>query len=166
MEAISIGVGTLRALGEAGYCRWHASETEVRRTYTVVKLVDTDPAISIGARGQVQEDAANVLREAAGQTLIGIYGGDCFDIVAAGLRHQEDGVKITSAITLGRLGDRRAVPLLLSLEDHGSPMLMRAAQEAVAAIRRGNPEMMTLLRGSSAADARPDTLLRPVVLAG
>lgn len=169
VEALSIGVGTLRAIARLNTAAAQLADAEIRRTYTIVKLIDSDRAsnrttnrtITSGATRGVRDDVAGVLRVAAGQALMDIYGSACFDILVGGLSHPEEAVKVTSAQALGRLGDRRAVPQLHLITDTGSPDAARAARDAVAAIRRGNPEMMTLLRSSSSADARPDTLLRP-----
>ncbi len=162
LEALSIGVGTLRAIARLNTDSVPITAGELRHAYTVVKLVDGDQSPSKNSRRRVGDDAAGVLREAAGQALIDVYGRGCFDTLCAGLEHDEVTVKATSAIALGRLGDRRAVPMLQTIVDSGSPAVVRAAEEALAAIKRGNPEMMTLLRGSSSAEARTDTLLRPI----
>jgi HEAT repeat protein len=162
VEALSIGVGTLRAIARLDSASVQFAAAELGHAYTVVKRVGADTSPSKNSGPGVEDDAAGVLREAAGQALIDIYGNACFDILCGGLDHQEDNVKATSAIALGRLGDRRAVPMLQPIADKGSAVAVRAAQEALAAIKRGNPEMMTLLRGSSSAEARTDTLLRPI----
>jgi HEAT repeat protein len=160
VEVLSIGVGTLRAIARLDTEAAQIAFAEICSTYIVMKLVDADP-ISPGFKRGVGDDAAGVLREAAGQALINIYGPACLDTLSGGLNHEEDAVKVTSALALGRLGDRRATPMLQILVDNGSPMAARAARDAITAIKKGNPEMMTLLRSSSSAEARPDTLLRP-----
>jgi len=161
VEALSMGVSTLRALARLESSAAQRADVEIRRTYTAVKWIDED--LRPGSGRGVREEAAVVLREAAGQALIDIYGIACFDTLMAGLSHGEDAVKVTSSLALGRLGDPRAVPLLQSISDTGSTEVVTAARAAITAIRRGNPEMMTLLRGSSSTEARPDTLLRPSI---
>jgi HEAT repeat protein len=161
IEAVSLGVGTVRALARLGGDAAQLADNEIKRTYTFVRSHHSEDSISAGNMRGSENDPANMLREAAGQALIAIHGSACLDTLTGGLNHQDDAVKVTSALTLARLGDRRAAPLLQPLLDSGSAAVARAAREALTAIKRGNPEMMTLLRSSSSADARPDTLLRP-----
>ena len=70
-------------------------------------------------------------------------------------------VNHTAIAALGRLGDVRALPHLQPIANNTAHPLCPAAIGAIALIKRTNPEMMTLLRGSSAADAHQETLLRP-----
>lgn len=161
VEALSIGVSTLRVLSRLDHKAASCADVEIHKAFVTVKTVNIDR--HVGTRGAGTEEFAAVLRDAAGQTLIDISGAACYETFMRGLDDEDAHVRISSAGALGRLGDPRATPTLQQIAATGSPALAQTAKDAIAAIRRGNPEMMTLLRSSSSADARQDTLLRPSV---
>lgn len=113
------------------------------------------------------EEVGRLVRQEASATLLQIYGADAFPLFIEGLYASAIDIRLTAVSALGRLGDARALPHLApSLARPGNP-LFSAAKEADALIRGANPEIMTLLRASSAqSDARPETLLRPALYSG
>ena len=111
------------------------------------------------------EDAVQELcgqtREAAGLAVIALYGSDWLDELYICLQHSELSVQVSAAVTLGKLGDTRAVNLLQTHAVSRDAILAAACQDAISAIRRTNPEMMTLLRGASPNQQSYNALLRP-----
>ncbi len=159
IEAISIGVAVLRLSGKLNLELSEEFETNLREAIYLTKQAQLPGGQ--GTRRLVIEEVAGVLREAAGQAMVEARYAGTFDLLAAGLSNSEDEVKVTCCSSLAKLGDPRAVPLLQTVADGESPMPSQAARAALSAIRKGNPEMMTLLRGSSGHEARADLLLRP-----
>jgi HEAT repeat protein len=116
-----------------------------------------------GASGVRLHDLAEGVRLAAGQALIALYGGDSFPLFLQCLYAAPVAIRVTAIDFLGELADIRALPHLQTLAAQPDPVLSAAAGEAMTRIRHLHPETMMLLRASSPGDARPDTLLRPVL---
>ena len=102
------------------------------------------------------------LREEAALALIELLGPESFGLFLEALGAPGPEVRGTAILALGRLGDARAVPYLQPIAANPDNMLAPHAVQALAVIRQNNPEMMTLLRGSSLHDSQPETLLRPL----
>jgi hypothetical protein len=97
---------------------------------------------------------------AAAEALITLYGSDSFGLFLAAVYSPEPTVARTGITALGMLGDSRAVPHLSWISaSEGHPCAEMAAH-AIAQVRRTNPEMMSLLRGSAAQAHDNGTLLR------
>ena len=113
------------------------------------------------------EEVGRLVRKEASVTLLQVYGADSFPLFIEALYDSALDIRLSAVSALGRLGDARALPHLAPyLALSGSP-LCYAAKEADALIRGANPEIMTLLRASSAqSDPRPETLLRPAQHSG
>ncbi len=108
-------------------------------------------------------DIGNLVRVAAAEALFEIYDNASFAIFLEILYHPLMEVKGTAIVSLGRLGEVRALPHLQSITGIPGHPLVATAQEAIAAIKRINPHVMTLLRASSANQVHDDKLLRPVM---
>jgi len=97
---------------------------------------------------------------AAIETVLSLYGADCFGLLLEPLYSPRGEVVRTGIAALGILGDTRAIPHLRTLASNTDHPASQMAAQAIAQIKRTNPEMMTLLRGSASAGPEPRTLLR------
>jgi len=103
---------------------------------------------------------SEVTGAAAAEALMALYGPDSFGLFLAAIYSPDPAVARTGITALGMLGDSRAVPHLRWIScSEGHPCADMAAQ-AIAQIRRTNPEMMSLLRGSAPLAHDTSTLLR------
>lgn len=164
-ELMATAVAAVRALeeleGSAGRC----AVAELVRALHTVKYLDrtqlgTKP-VGSGARVGERLEYGVRLRTAAADSLMELFGADSFAPLADALRSDQLPIVASSIAALRRLGDGRAVPLLQQVIAEPAHPCQQQALEALAEIRRQNPEMMTLLRGSSAHNAQPEMLLRP-----
>jgi HEAT repeat protein len=114
------------------------------------------------------------VRLSAAQAMISLKHPDTFGLLCEGLNSITDGVIETSAISLGVLGETRAISALQAASTRRlSAQTSTAISDAINRIRKTNPDTMTLLRGASSdhqALLRPaaergsiaaDTLVRP-----
>jgi hypothetical protein len=159
VDALSTGTACLRLLRRIERNTAISAVGNVQRAFTCIKVVNSGKQARAYEEGT---EVASILREAAGLAIIDLKLEDSLEMLVAGLNCPHDGVKRTSAFALGTLGDARAVPALQIAIETGSPEIVLAARDAITAIKRGNPEMTTLLRGSSSADAHLEALVRPV----
>lgn len=106
-------------------------------------------------------DSGEDARLAAGQALIALYSEQSFPLFLQCLYSSEPPVRLTAIEFLAELADVRSLPHLQRITVQSDPILSQCANQAIALIRHLNPETMTLLRASSAVDARQHTLLRP-----
>jgi HEAT repeat protein len=158
-EYVSLSVAVLRALGRIGIVGDERIRRDLLRALHTVKYT-ADPVLPISPYSPPQREIAELVRTAAAETLLQIYASECFAIFLETLHSPRFELHSTAIIALGRLGDVRALSHLQSIAAEASHPCGGLANEAIAAIRRTNPEMMTLLRAST-MDAQPDTLLRP-----
>jgi HEAT repeat protein len=112
-----------------------------------------------GAASQPRKDRAAV-GAAAAEAVMALYGPNSFGIFLEALYSPNANVIQTGINALSLLGDRRALPHLRAISAIESHPCSAGAERAVAQIRRTNPEMMTLLRGSVGEAADPASLLR------
>jgi hypothetical protein len=97
---------------------------------------------------------------AAAETLMALYGPDSFGLFLAAIYSPHAAVARTGVTALGMLGDSRSISHLAWIAaSDGHPCSEMAAQ-AIAQIKRTNPEMMSLLRGSAPLAHDTGTLLR------
>ena len=97
----------------------------------------------------------------AAETIIQTYAKNSFPILVEALFSSQHPVRKSAIVSLGQFGDPRAINYLQMTASTVSSPFFEETQEAIAAIKKLNPEIMSLLRGSSSADAHPDLLLRP-----
>ena len=109
-----------------------------------------------------QDDALLIpMRLAAAQSLITLKYSDIFELLCTGLESITEGVVVTSAESLGILGDTRGIAVLqLASRRRFGAGASQAISDSIARIRKSNPDTMTLLRGSS-PDGHHNGLLRP-----
>jgi HEAT repeat protein len=134
----------------------------VRALHTVKRISLRDWTATEGSPSDSRDirEVAEPLRTAAANLLVQAEGQACLPTLLEAL-HSPDDLVVHAAITaLGRLGDGRALPRLQAIAADATHPVRLAATEAVATIRRLNPEMMTLLRAAP-TDSQPDSLLRP-----
>lgn len=169
-ESLSVTVAAIRALGRLGSPSALPAREALLRAIRCVKrnVVHEGSASGPFRRSEVRE-IGEMVRMAAVETLIDLYGPDSFPLLLEALYTPQTECTETAILALGRLGDVRALPHLQRFTALSEPAGMKtgasalaiAANQAIAAIRKTNPEMMTLLRASSALDTQTDTLLRP-----
>lgn len=170
-EALMLAASTIRALARLGRPAAAEAHAELLRALRCVRrsLIQEEPAAGALRRSEVREVGAAV-RTTAAEALIELYGPDSFPFFLEVLYAPHPECVETAILVLGRLGDARALPHLQRFvapaetartDSKISTALSAAAVQAIAAIKRTNPEMMTLLRASKIVDSRPDTLLRP-----
>ena len=106
-------------------------------------------------------EVAELVRLTAAETLTLIYKSSVFSILIDALYSVHVPVIKTAIIALGQLGDPRALRHIQKLGFGETLSLYETVENAVSNIKKINPEMMTLLRGSSVSDAHPESLLRP-----
>ncbi len=164
-ELVATSVAAARGLGRLESGAGRCADAELVRALHAVKYLDwthfaSRPLPSGSKTGEPLEYGL-LLRAAAADSLIQIFGADSFAPLSEALRSDQTAIVASAIAALGRLGDGRAVSLLQGVISAQAHPCQQQAQEALAAIRRQNPEMMTLLRGSSAHNAQPEMLLRP-----
>jgi hypothetical protein len=161
-EMLSLSVAVVRVLGRIGAPIMQPARLALIRALHLVKYsVVFDGPSSAPFRKSERREVGHLLRLAAVETLHQLYGGSSFPLFLEALYAPQKEVHGAALFGLGRLGDVRALPHLQALVSRAGHPLEREAQEAIAAIRRTNPELMELLRASHASDMRVDTLLRP-----
>jgi HEAT repeat protein len=161
-EMLTACVAVVRALARVGTPQALCARNELLRALCLVKRgVVYEPGGPADFRKSSLREIGVVVRTAAAETLLELYGADSFPLFLEALYAPLPDAHSTAIVALGRLGDARALPHLQPLVANAAHALSPVATEAVAAIRRTNPELMTLLRASSALDNRPETLLRP-----
>lgn len=154
MEAISVAVSCLRLISKLEDEIAQEFDALMRRAFVCCRK----PAWT----WKEMNSASAVVREAAADALIHLHGSAMLELFVKSASEASHPVQLTSIAALGRLGDPRCVAALKTIAQYGDTMLKLAAEEALTAIKRGNPEMMTLLRGSSGADTGVEQLVRPV----
>jgi HEAT repeat protein len=161
-ETVALSTAALRALERIGPPNAMCAYDEIVEALHTVKY--SQQHLTPGARpGSVSErrEIGEMVRAAAASLLLQLLGTDGYGVFLCALYAPQQEVHRTAMLALSRLGDPRALPhLQVIATDSGHPDNV-AAQEAIATIRRTNPEVMTLLRASNHGNARPDTLLRP-----
>ncbi len=125
-----------------------------------VKLQNTPSLGSLGA-GEFT-DLGDPIRRAADETLRFLYGSDAYALLVEAAYSLNPAVQETGIEGLVKLGETRALLPLKELKASPHRRVRESAEDAMAAIKSGSPEMMTLLRASTEADPLPHTLLRPV----
>lgn len=161
-ETLELAISACNAVAEIGSPQAECCVAELTRDLSVVKYgVVTVQSGAAGQRTSERREVADALRLAAARALAAINPSRCYDHLITNLAAEKPEVVASTVQALGHLGDVRALLALqaLSADRHGPHA--QAARQAIAAIRKENPEMMTLLRGSSLAEQQPDTLLRP-----
>ena len=153
-EALTLSITAIRILRRLGIPEALIAQTELLRALYACKPLLT-------ADGRVSE-LGEPVREEAALALIEFLGAESFGLFVAALQAPGFEVRGTAILALGRLGDARAVPYLQPIAAEPHSLLAPYAVQALAVIRQNNPEMMTLLRGSSQQDSQPETLLRPL----
>jgi HEAT repeat protein len=161
-EMLTACVAVVRALARVGAPQALCARNELLRALCLVKRgIVYETGGPADFRKSSLREIGVVVRTAAAETLLELYGTDSFPLFLEALYAPLPEAHSTAIVALGRLGDARALPHLQPLVANAAHALSPVATEAVAAIRRTNPELMTLLRASSALDNRPETLLRP-----
>jgi len=103
------------------------------------------------------------VRSTAASALLALYGTDSFPFFIEALYVPRYDVQPAAIAALVELADIRALPHLQTLAAAPNHPCAALAIEAATAIKRTHPEMMTLLRASTAHDTQPDILLRPIL---
>jgi len=160
-EALALSITAIRALRQIGVPDALIAQTELLRAFRTCKQLPPTEVSYVAPMTPLREIAEPV-REEAALALIEFLGPDCFGIFIEALSAPIPEVQGTAILALGRLGDARAVPYLQPIAGNADNLYAQHAIQALAVIRQNNPEMMTLLRASSSADANPETLLRPL----
>ena len=153
-EALALSITAIRTLRRLGVPAGLAAQTELHRALYACKPILT-------ADGRTAEIGEPV-REEAALALIEFLGTETFALFVSALEAPRFEIRGTAILALGRLGDARAVPYLQPIAADTNSLSAPYAVQALAVIRQNNPEMMTLLRGSSQQDSQPETLLRPL----
>ncbi|MCS6777096.1 MAG: HEAT repeat domain-containing protein [Chloroherpetonaceae bacterium] len=170
-ETLMLAASAIRALARLGRPAAAEAHAELRRALRCVRrsLIHEEHTGGAPRRSEVRE-VGTVVRTTAAEALIELYGPDSFPFFLEALYAPHPECAETAILVLGRLGDARALPHLQRFvtpaettrtDSKSSTTLSAAAVQAIAAIRRTNPDVMTLLRASTVVDSRPDTLLRP-----
>ncbi len=97
---------------------------------------------------------------AAAEALMAMYGAGSFALFLEALYSPRVETVRTAISALGVLGDRRSLTHLAAIAGNERHPCAAIAEQAIGQIRRTNPEMMTLLRGSSQVVAESSSLLR------
>ncbi len=161
-ERLALCVAAMRSLGRVGVPAALCARAELLRALSLVKYSWVYENAGTGTfRKSEQREIGGMVRTAAAETLIQLYGASSFALFLEALYAPYPEARGTAVYALGRLGDVRALSYLQSLVADTSHPLASVAQEAISTIRRTHPEIMILLRASSATETRPDTLLRP-----
>lgn len=159
---LTLNVAAARALARLGTAETLRARDELLAALRVTKrtVVPNSFSTPVFQKAETRE-VADVVRTAAADVIIQLYGAASFALFLEALYAAPMEARGTTIAALGRLGDVRALPHLQPVAADPEHPFCMAAQVAIADIRRINPEIMTLLRASSAADSRTDTLLRP-----
>ncbi|HZT40657.1 MAG TPA: HEAT repeat domain-containing protein [Chthonomonadaceae bacterium] len=161
-EVLSLCVTTIRALGRIGPPGALGARRElIRALHTVKHSMVYAGATSGTFRKSDMREVGGVARAEAAEVLVQLYGPGSFALFLEALYALPMEARATAMEALGRLGDLRALPHLQPIARDPAQPLAPTANEAIARIHRLHPEVMSLLRASSATDARPDVLLRP-----
>ena len=161
-ESITSCVTALRGLGKLS-----PGFAKLARKEIVAALHSRKSLRSIAEENEKMEaimnssDVADMVRLSAAETIIQTYAKNSFPILVEALFSSQHPVRKSAIISLGQFGDPRAINYLQMTASTASSPFFEETQEAIAAIKKLNPEIMSLLRGSSSADAHPDLLLRP-----
>lgn len=160
-EALALSITAIRTLRSLGLPAALTAQAELMRAFRTCKPLTSSgaaPGLSQSAFREIGEP----VREEAALALIELLGPESFGIFIEALGAPGLEIQGTAILALGRLGDARAVPYLQPIAGASEHPLAPHAIQALAVIRQNNPEMMTLLRGSSLEDSQPETLLRPL----
>ncbi len=160
-ETLALSITAIRALRKLGVPDALAAQPELLRAFQTCKQL-MPPAVAPGLPPPPPREIGEPVREEAALALIELLGPESFGLFVDALRAPAMEIRGTAILALGRLGDARAVPYLQPIAAYSDNLLAPHAVQALAVIRQHNPEMMTLLRGSSLQDAQPETLLRPL----
>jgi HEAT repeat protein len=153
-ETAAFIVLLLRALSRLGLPAARGAWQEI---VTVLHL----PADALSPGGQATDPKwRDATAAAAAEALMALYGSDSFGLFLETLYSPRVEVARTGITALGLLGDSRGLTHLRAIAADTAHPCAAMATHAVAQIRRTNPEMMSLLRGSSGAGSDPATLLR------
>ncbi|MCW3053960.1 MAG: hypothetical protein JWN14_3130 [Chthonomonadales bacterium] len=172
-EALALCITAIRALRQVGVPDALIAQTELLRAFRTCKQLPRTDIVYASPMTSLREivsaspppplrEIAEPVREEAALALIEFLGPECLGIFIEALSAPIPEVQGTAILALGRLGDARAVPYLQPIASNADNLFAQHAIQALAVIRQNNPEMMTLLRASSSADANPETLLRPL----
>jgi len=118
------------------------------------------PGAALSGSRSAEDRCYGLVTLTAAETIIELYGEQSFGLFLDALFSTRVEVTRTAIRSLEALADARAVaPLRTFASAQGHPCAELAAR-AIERIRRSNPEMMSLLRGSSGGSPDPATLLR------
>lgn len=154
-DRLCLSIATIRSIGKLG-----AASATLARPELVCALHTVKGASLPDHPLPVYREVGEILRETAAIQLIELLGAESYGIFFDALQSPQTEVRQTAIRALGRLGDPRALTLLQRIAADVTHPNGAVAIEAISAIRRVNPEYMTLLRASEAS-ASGATLLRP-----
>ncbi len=155
-EALALCISAMRALRRIDGPDAKIALPELMQALHLTRHMHLPPSQPIA------REIGEAVREEAALTLIVFLGTESLPLFLEALSDLQVEVVGTAILALGKLGDPRAVSHLQPIASNPDSPLVHHAIQAISAIRQSNPEMMTLLRGSSIAEAHPETLLRPV----
>lgn len=160
-DRLSLCVAAIRALSRVGTSAALSARAELLQAlYTVTHSMVYQGASSGLQRKSEMREVSEMVRGAAAETLAELYGARSFALFLEALYAPQPEVHGTAMAALGRLGDVRALPHLQPIARDTAHPLSSVAAQAIAAIHHTNPDVIELLRGSS-AHTQPDILLRP-----
>ncbi len=144
----------LRAMSRIG-------KPDAIRAWSEIVAVIHLPSIAFAVQGRSPETKCyeNAVG-AAIETLITLYGSESFGLFLETLYSPRLEVARTGITALEMLGDSRGLPALRAIANNERHPCCTLAAQAIAHIRRTNPEMMSLLRGSTSQGSDPSILLR------
>ncbi len=161
-EMLTLCVATLRALARIGAPDALVAQQELTRALHLVKISSIpEPMGAAASRQALLREVAEIVRSSAASLLQECLGAESLPLFVEALSAPQSQVRRTAIAALGRLGDPRALAYLNPIAADASHADHSIAHEAILAIRRINPEMMTLLRASGAKERSPESLLRP-----
>jgi hypothetical protein len=159
--AVALCIAAIRALERIGPQAAPCAYDELLAALHIVKYRRRLERETVWpATGQDRQEVGELVRASAASLLLSCYGADSYGLFLAALHAPQPEIHRTAILALGRLGDTRALPYLHAIASRPGDPNAGTAQEAISGIRRINPEVMTLLRGSQQGDASPATLLR------
>ena len=153
-ERTTFAVLVLRALARLGMPAARCAYSEI----VALLHVPADMFVPLG--GPSDLDACRTVALAAAETLRALYGVDSFCLYLEAVYSHRREVVQSGIMALGMLGDSRGLQYLRPIASNDRHPCSSVARQAIAQIQRTNPEMMSLLRGSTPSAADPGTLLR------